>query len=147
MDMNEKAETLMSIIERLSGLLVNENENLDTRQFKAIGDTIEEKDKLCRAFELLVRGLSKDGENIRSTDQSLRDELRSCGDQLNALVKDNAASLKKMIQANERLMKAVRDAAVECTPKAGNYTNTGHLSPGARIDARVSSPVTINQIL
>lgn len=147
MNMNEKTETLMTVIERLADLLVDENQNLDDRKIAAIGDSVEEKDKLCKAFELLVRGLVKDSENINEVEGDLRDELHSVGSQLKELVDNNVSSLKRAIGANERLMTAVRDAAIQCTPKAGNYTHSGSLSGGSRIGAKSPSPVTINQIL
>ncbi len=147
MDMNEKTETLLDVIERLCGILVSENENLVTRRFKEIGTTIEDKDRLCRAFELLIKGITKDGETIHEADGDLRQSLREQGEQLKMLIDDNCAALKTAMTANERLMQAVRKAAVECTPKAGNYTHNGMLSTGSRIDARTPLPVTVNQVL
>ncbi|MBC8242556.1 MAG: hypothetical protein H8E30_19095 [Alphaproteobacteria bacterium] len=147
MDMNEKTETLLSVIERLCGILVSENENLVTRRFKEIGTTIEDKDRLCRAFELLVKGIVKNGEDVEQADSDLRQSLREHGEQLKILIDDNCAALKTAMNANERLMKAVRKAAVECTPKAGNYTHAGTLTNGSRVDSRTPLPVTINQVL
>jgi len=147
MDMNEKSETLLSVIERLCGILVNENENLISRRFKEIGTTIEDKDRLCRAFELLVKGIAKNGENIHEVDVELRQTLREQGEQLKVLIDDNCTALKTAITANERLMKAVRKAAVECTPKSGSYTHAGELTTGSRIDARAPLPVSVNQVL
>jgi flagellar biosynthesis/type III secretory pathway chaperone len=147
MDMNEKVETLMTVIDRLCGVIESENSNISTRQFKAIGETIEEKDKLCRAFELLVRGLSKDKHNMHETGTNTREALLQCGEKLDGLVSSNAAALKTAIQANERLMKAVRSAAIECTPKAGSYSKNGHLLAGSRLAEKAPSPVTVNQVL
>jgi len=147
MNMNEKTETLMSVIERLTGLLSEENQNLGSRNFNAIGPSLEEKDRLCRAFELLVRGLVKDGENVGEAELELRERLRGMGSDLKGLVDDNVASLKHAMTANERLMNAVREAAIKCTPNAGNYTQSGNLTAGTRIDAKAPSPVTINQVL
>lgn len=147
MDMNEKVETLMIVIERLCELLENENSHIGARKFKAIGDTIEEKDKLCRAFELLVQGLSKDKHNLHETEDDTRDALLLCGEKLDLLVNNNAETLKNAIQANERLMKAVRSAALECTPKTGNYSKNGHLLAGTKLNEQAPSPVTYNQIL
>jgi hypothetical protein len=147
MDMNEKTETLMTVIERLTGLLASENKNLSDRNVGAVGESVEEKDKLCKAFELLVRGLVKDGANIDEVETDLREELHSVGSQLKELVDNNVTSLKRAINANERLMDAVRSAAIECTPKAGSYTDSGSLSKGSRIGAKAPSPVTINQVL
>lgn len=147
MNMNEKTETLMTVIERLTGLLTDENQNLSDRNIFAVGTCVEEKDKLCKAFELLVRGLVKDGDNINEVETTLREELHSMGAQLKGLVDNNVTSLKRAINANERLMTAVRDAAIQCTPKAGNYTHSGSLSKGSRIGAKSPSPVTINQVL
>lgn len=147
MDMNEKTETLLGVIERLCGILVDENENIANRRFREIGVTIEDKDKLCRAFELLVRGFAKNGENIKEADGGLRQSLREQGEQLKLLIDDNCDALKTAINANERLMKAVRKATIECTPKAGNYTQAGKLSNGSRIDSATPLPVTVNQVL
>lgn len=147
MNMNEKTETLMTVIERLVGLLADENQNLSERNVRAIGEKVEEKDKLCKAFELLVRGLVKDGTNIGEIEASLREELLNMGSQLKDLVDSNVTSLKRSINANQRLMAAVRDAAIQCTPKAGNYTHAGEISAGSRIGAKAPSPVTINQVL
>ena len=145
MNMNEKTETLMTVIERLNSLLTDENQNLVDRKVAAVGEIVDEKDKLCKAFELLVRGLVKDGANIHEVEGDLRDELHAMGSHLKDLVDDNISSLKSAIGANERLMNAVRNAAIQCTPKAGNYTQSGNLSAGSRIDEKSPSPVTVNQ--
>ena len=147
MDMNEKTETLLSVIERLHGILVSENESLANRQFREIGTTIETKDKLCRAFELLVKGIAKHGENFHEANDELRQSLREQGEQLKILIDENCAALRTAITANERLMKAVRKAAVECTPRSGSYTHGGEMSTGSRIDSRSPLPVTVNQVL
>lgn len=147
MDMNEKIETLVGVIDRLCGLLENETTHLSAQKFKAISEAIEEKDKLCRAFELLVRGLSKDKLNLNQTDDFVRKSLQECGERLDALVSTNASALKVAIQANERLMAAVRNAAIECTPNAGNYSNTGHLMAGTSSVDKTPTPVTYNQVL
>ncbi len=147
MDMNEKTETLLSVIDRLCVILESENESLASRHFNEIGATLEGKDKLCRAFELLVKGISKNGEDINEADGELRQSLREQGEELKALIDGNCSALKTAITANERLMKAVRKAAVECTPKSGSYTHAGELSTGSRTDARAPLPVTVNQVL
>lgn len=147
MDMSEKTETLMSVIERLSGLLVDENECMTTREFSQIADTIEEKNKLCKAFELLVRGLSKDLQGNHTINDDTRELLLESGTELNDLVTKNASTLKSNIESNERLMLAVRKAAIECTPKANNYTYGGQMSMGSRIDTKAPPPVSVNQVL
>ncbi len=147
MEMNEKVETLMTVIDRLYTLIEDENANISSRKFKSIGDTIEEKDKLCRAFELLVRGLSKDKHNMHETGPEARETLLMYGEKLDGVVNANANALKTAIQANERLMKAVRSAAIECTPKAGSYSNSGHLLAGTKLNEKAPSPVTVNQVL
>lgn len=147
MDMNEKVETLMTVIERLCGVIESENAHIGSRKFKAIGETIEEKDKLCRAFELLVRGLSKDKHSLHETEEGMRETLKLCGERLDELVGSNAKALKTAIQANERLMKAVKNAAIECTPNAGNYSKSGHLLAGSKMSDNSPSPVTYNQVL
>ncbi len=147
MDMNEKVETLMTVIERLSTLLENETAHIGSRKFKAIADSIEEKDKLCRAFELLVRGLSKDKDNLHESGDDTREALLECGKKLDELVTSNATALKTAIQANERLMKAVRTAAIECTPKSGSYSKNGHLLAGSKLSEQAPSPVSYNQVL
>jgi hypothetical protein len=146
MEMNQKVETLMTVIERLSVLLEDETSHIGSRNFKAIGDKIEEKDKLCRAFELLVRGLSKDKDNLHETEGDTREALLEVGKKLDELVSTNATALKTAIQANERLMKAVRSAAIECTPKAGSYSKKGHLLAGNKLAESAPSPVTYNQV-
>lgn len=147
MNMNEKVETLMSVIERLTGLLTDENRNLSERNFSAVGPAVDEKDRLCKAFELLVRGLVKDRDNVHEAEPELRQRLHEMGSELKQLIDDNVTSLKQSISTNERLMSAVREAAIKCTPKAGNYTQSGNLAEGTRIDAKAPSPVTINQVL
>ena len=148
MNANEKTETLLEVIERLCGVLVHENTSLEARRFREIGTTIEEKDRLCKAFELLVKGITKDGPDyVAKSDNELRKTLNEHGKQLKSLIDDNCAALQTAIQANDRIMQAVRKAAIKCTPKASNYTHSGKLTDGARVDAKAPTPVTINQIL
>jgi len=147
MEFREKAESLASVSERLCDLLVEENSGLKTRDLTVMRDRIEEKDRLCRAFELLVKGLAKDKGSLDDVDDDTRQMLRDQGERLQILVESNAKSLKSAIQAGEQLMGAIRDAAIECTPKAGNYTSSATVAPGSRSAEKTPSPVTFNEVL
>ncbi|MEQ8664761.1 MAG: hypothetical protein RIC16_03470 [Rhodospirillales bacterium] len=147
MDFKEKVESLASVSERLCDLLAEETSGLKERKLDTMRARIEEKDRLCRAFELLVKGLSKDNGKIGDVDDHTRQMLRETGERLKVLVDANASALKSAIQANEQLMNAIRDAAVECTPKAGNYTRSATISPGSRSAEQTPSPVSYNQVL
>lgn len=147
MEFKEKAESLASVSERLCDLLAEETSGLKDRNLDTMRERIEEKDRLCRAFELLVKGLAKDGKRIDEVDDSTRQMLRGQGERLKVLVDANAKALKSAIQANEQLMGAIRNAAIECTPKAGNYTSSATVAPGSRSAEKTPSPVSFNEVL
>ena len=147
MEFREKADSLASVSERLCELLVEENNGLKTRNLSAMRERIEEKDRLCRAFELLVKGLAKDRGRLGEVDDDTRQMLREHGERLDILINSNAKSLKSAIQAGEQLMGAIRNAAVDCTPKAGNYTAMATVAPGARSAEKTPSPVSFNEVL
>jgi len=147
MDFKEKIESLASVSERLCDLLATENDCLKHRNLGPVRDRVEEKDRLCRAFELLVRGLAKNGEQKDQVDSHTRQLIRETGDRLRVLAEENVSTLKSNIQANEQLMGAIRNAAIECTPKAGNYTQAATVSPGSRMAAKAPTPVTYNEVL
>ena len=147
MEFHEKAESLASVSERLCDLLVEENDGLKEHNLSAMRERVEEKDRLCRAFELLVKGLSKDRDSVGDIDDAARQALRDHGERLETLIQINATALKSAIQANEQLMGAIRNAAVECTPKAGNYTAMATVAPGARSAEKTPSPVSFNEVL
>lgn len=147
MEFREKAESLASVSERLCDLLVEENSGIKTRELASMRERIEEKDRLCRAFELLVKGLAKDKGRFDEIDDDTRQMLREHGERLQVLVEANAKSLKSAIQAGEQLMGAIRNAAIECTPKAGNYTAMATVAAGARSAEKTPSPVSFNEVL
>ncbi len=147
MDFKEKVESLASVSERLCELLDQENAGLKSQDYAQMRDRIEEKDRLCRAFELLVKGLRKGSGPNDEIDNHTRQMVRETGERLRLLADENVATLKSAIQANEQLMGAIRNAAIECTPKAGNYTSSATVSPGSRMAAKAPSPVTYNEVL
>jgi len=147
MDFKEKVESLASVSERLCDLLAEENDGLKSQSYDRIRERIEEKDRLCRAFELLVKGLRKNSEQAEEIDTHTRQMMRDTGERLRILADENVSTLKSAIQANEQLMGAIRNAAIECTPKAGNYTNTATVSPGSRSASKTPTPVTYNEVL
>ena len=147
MDFKEKVDSLASVSERLCGLLAEENEGLRERRYDNIRERIEEKDRLCRAFELLVKGLRKNADQKDEIDSHTRQTIRETGERLRVLIDDNVSTLKSAIQANEQLMGAIRNAAIDCTPKAGVYTQAATVAPGSRSAAKTPSPVTYNEVL
>lgn len=147
MEFHEKADSLASVSERLCDLLVEENSGLKSHKLDTMRDRIEEKDRLCRAFELLVKGIAKDRARLGEIDDDTRQMLREQGERLQMLIETNAKSLKSAIQAGEQLMGAIRNAAIDCTPKAGNYTSMATVAPGSRSAEKTPSPVSFNEVL
>lgn len=146
-DPAERAETMLHVTDRLCAILTDENRHLSERRYTGIAETIEEKDRLCRAFELLIKRTNKHPEEFAALDEATRQTIRNRAERLQELIDENAKALKTAIDVHELLMKNIAEAAMECSPQSGAYSDRGHYGPQAKRSGQGPLPVTYNQIL
>ncbi|MBC8337881.1 MAG: flagellar export chaperone FlgN [Rhodospirillales bacterium] len=125
MDPTNRVNDLIVITKRLTGLLERENDALSNRKYSEINEILDEKVTLGRVYESRIMGLADDPTALNEVDGELRDQLRTLGEKVNALIADNSQLLKIGIEANRRVVNMIAEAVKASVPSAGTYSATG----------------------
>jgi hypothetical protein len=93
-----------------------------------------------------VTQLQSEPSRLNAVESIVRDELRRVTERFEEAVAENARALRAASEANNRLIKAIVEAAEQAQPKHAGYTNTGTTADRTAGAARGLS-LTINQQL
>lgn len=132
----ERMRDLVSVSERLIKILFEENKALAVYDSEGVRTNFEEKDRLCRAYEILVKRMVEKKEFTTEVDEDLREELKSIGEELEELMAENARLLTIAINSGKRFMDRVSNSVKQGSVKAPTYTNDGVVSgtqPGGSV--------------
>jgi hypothetical protein len=120
--------TIRDLIEIAGRLItVMQEETLALRQlaFARVAELAPEKTKLVDAYTALARDFHKDPETLAAVTKALGDELREVLATFEATARENERTLVAARDANERVLRAVVDAAQVQRPRAQGYGRTG----------------------
>ena len=138
----DRIRDLVSVSERLIAILQEENQALRNNDPAGVKTNFEEKDRLCRAYEILVKRMVDKKEFTTKTDADLREELHDIGKDLEELMDENAKLLSIAIDSGKRFMNRVSSTVKQGSVQAQTYSNNGAVS-GAQPGGTVA--VTHNQ--
>ena len=147
---SHKINDLIFIAGRLAGLLETENRALLKHRVADVKPLLEEKTKLCRAYEsrvLALNKLSETPDQFKSVDRDLIERLHGMGEKIQSLIGENSRLLKVSIEANKRVLDAVAEAIKESGNAAGIYTARGAVEPGNTKAAAQTTPISVNRSL
>ncbi len=137
---------LIAVASRLVRLLELETSLLRDMRPGAIRELQEEKMRLVRGYESMASEIRDDPARLAAISEVARAELRDAVSQFEKSAEDNALALAAAQDANERLLKAIVQAATEKTADTKTYASDGGLRRNGKRDTQAIS-LTINQEL
>lgn len=149
MDASKRISDLIVISQRLVDLLRRENAALRDHRTDDIQAQVNEKEEASRAYESRIAGLAEHvgGEEMDATDPTLKDRLRSLGQEIQDLSAENAMRLEIAMEVNRRVLHEVAEATKSAQPGAGTYSDKGAVTNGSRGPAQGSVPISLNKTL
>ena len=147
MDTKNLVDDLITITSRLVVLMGEEVERLRARRPRDIEELQAEKASLARAYETLMRELSKDPETLKGIAPALRAELTAATAKFQNALIQNESSLRSAMEVNSRVLKAVADAVAENRTENAGYSRTGASDKGKPGGGGTARPVTLDRTL
>lgn len=147
MDTREKVSNLLTVIQRLGGILTKENAALARHRPDLIEPSLLEKQKLSKAYELLAKALQDEAEDVKELDKAVRERLSTAMTSLDELTEQNAKLLKIAIDANQRVLDAIAKAAQTTMPQNNSYSRNGSIGPTPSQSVAHGMPLSVNQTL
>jgi Lon protease-like protein len=147
MDSAARMRDLIVVAGRLITLVTEETRLLEAYRTSDIGALQEEKARLSRVYVGLVRDLKRDPELLAAVEKAVREELSDVLKRFEAAAEANANALNMAREANERVMRAIVEAAAAQQTTVAGYSRTGALAAPSKVAASRPLSMTVNQRL
>jgi len=125
LEAKERIEDLLFIAKHLIEILEQENAALVEGRNSVVGDLVDQKTKLSRAYEIRVLGMDQPDQDYSKVEPALIEELKTLSSRLQELVVINERELKINIEVGKRYMDVVAESVKAATPNAGTYGAQG----------------------
>jgi nitric oxide reductase activation protein len=125
MNPEEHAKRLLNVIGRLTGLLKEENKQLDVPgRSKGLTELVKEKDLLSRSYEQEMKILINREQRAKLKPEVMT-HLVEAATALGALMDENRRKLEMKMEATKTIFKIMAEAAKEFRAASGGYGRTG----------------------
>jgi|GEM_PF-672936 len=141
-------DELIDVASRLTALMERENAMLAAHDTGGIKGIQDEKLALTRAYTTRVREIHKDPTRLSAVTQAVRAEMKKVLLRFDEVAKRNEIALKAARDVNERVLKAIVDAANAQVPRVNGYSRTGGMAKPYGSAARIAAPppVAVRQL-
>jgi hypothetical protein len=133
-------DALIDVASRLTALMERENAMLAAHDTNGIKSIQEEKLALTRAYTLGVHNIRKEPARLKAVAEAVRKEMKLVLLKFDDATKRNEAALRAARDVNERVLKAIVDAANAQAPRSTGYSRTGSMAKPYGSAARVAAP-------
>lgn len=147
MDSAARMRDLIVVAGRLITLVTEETRLLEAYRTSDIGAFLDEKARLSRIYVSLVRDLKRDPELLAAVEKAVREELSDVLKRFEAAAEANTNALNTAREANERVMRAIVEAASAQQTTVAGYSRNGTLSGPCKTVASRPLSMTVNQRL
>lgn len=147
MDSTARMRDLIVVAGRLITLVTEETRLLEAYQTNDITPLQDEKARLSRLYVGLVRDLKRDPELLAAVEKAVREELTDVLQRFEAAAEANTNALNVARAANERVMRAIVDAAAAQQNTVAGYSRSGTAPAPSRAAAARPLSMTVNQRL
>ena len=147
MDSAARMRDLIVVAGRLITLVTEETRLLESYQANDIGQLQDEKARLSRIYVSLVRDLKRDPELLAAVEKAVREELTDVLKRFEAAAEANTNALNTAREANERVIRAIVDAAAAQQTTVAGYSRAGTPPAPSRAAAARPLSVSVNQRL
>jgi len=142
-----KAMDLIKVLNLLINVLQQEIELLHSMKPSAMQALQEDKIVLIAAYESLVRRFREQPDQLNGLDQELRERIVQATGNFQSTLTENARALFAVKEANERLFKAVVEAAESQMNDAKPYSAGGVVARPSAPRNRPPMSLTLDQRL
>jgi hypothetical protein len=147
MDSATRLRDLIVVAGRLITLVTEETRRLEAYQTDEIGALQDEKGRLTRLYAGLVRDLKRDPELLAAADRAVREELKDVLQRFSTAAEANAGALEMARAANERVMRAIIEAASAQQNAVAGYSRAGTVATPTRAQTARPLSISVNQRL
>ena len=147
MDSAARMRDLIVVAGRLITLVTEETRLLESYQANDISQLQDEKARLSRVYVGLVRDLSRDPELLAAVEKAVREELTEVLHRFETAAEANTNALNTARAANERVMRAIVDAAAAQQTTVAGYSRNGTIAAPSRTATQRPVSMTVNQRL
>jgi hypothetical protein len=147
MDSAARMRDLIVVAGRLITLVTEETRLLEAYQTNDITPLQDEKGRLSRLYVGLVRDLKRDPELLAAVEKAVREELTDVLQRFEAAAEANTNALNVARAANERVMRAIVDAAAAQQNTVAGYSRSGTAPAPSRAAAARPISMSVNQRL
>ena len=144
MDSAARMRDLIVVAGRLITLVNEETRLLEAYKSNDIGQLQDEKGRLSRIYVGLVRDLKRDPELLAAVEKAVREELTDVLKRFEAAAEANTNALNVAREANERVMRAIVEAATAQQTTVAGYSRAGTLAAPTRAAAARPLSMTVN---
>jgi hypothetical protein len=145
MDSATRLRDLIVVAGRLITLVTEETRRLEAHQTDDIAGMHDEKSRLTNLYAGLVRDLKRDPELLSAADKAVRAELKDILQRFSAAADANASALETARAANERVMRAIIDAASAQQNSVAGYSRSGTAATPSRAQAMRPVSISVNE--
>ncbi len=107
------ANAMLEATQRLTALMAQESELLETRRYAEIAKLQEEKERLTATLESYQHVLASNPDFLKSSDLKMRESLIITADDLSVVAQDNFRKVAVARAVNQRVLQAIRDVISE----------------------------------
>lgn len=147
MDSATRLRDLIVVAGRLITLVTEETRQLEAYQTNEFAALQDEKARLTRLYAGLVRDLKRDPELLAAADKAVREELSEVLERFSAAAQANASALEMARAANERVMRAIIEAASAQQNAVAGYSRAGTAATPTRAQTARPLSISVNQRL
>jgi len=138
----ERVSGVLKVMERLDGILSEENKALRQRNFEKVKEVRDDKNRLAEAYAKGFEGLMKYKDAFVSLDAASKEQIKKASYRLDRMMRKNEMLLKAGITASKRVLEIIRNSAADAEQEnKGYYSRTGRMGD----DGRCHSAFSINQ--
>lgn len=140
-------DELLEVASRLTALMERENAHLAKHEPAGVVALQDEKLALTRVYTTRVREIQKDPTTLAAVTGVVRDEMRKAFARFDEVARRNELALKAARTVNERVLKAIVEAANAQQPqRVSGYSRTGAAARpyGSAARVAVAPPVAVN---
>jgi flagellar biosynthesis/type III secretory pathway chaperone len=145
-DKADKPRDMVSAVEELAALLIEENNSLRQHKLELIRDNVERKQQLTRAYMQQMIAFRKNPQLVDTLSAERRATLKECVERLKPLITENGLMLKAKMDSINRFMGVVVDAVRDQKTKGAVIYGTRGVMDESHTDHRHMA-VAVNQEL
>ncbi len=139
---DERVSGVLKVMERLGGILSEENKALRQRDFEKVKSVRDDKNRLAEAYAKGYEGLMKHKDAFVALDAASKEEIKKASFRLDRMMRKNEMLLRAGITASKRVLEIIRNSAADVEQEnKGYYSRTGRMGD----EGRCHSAFTINQ--